>query len=209
VYQIDGARHRADCQNLCLLAKLFLDHKTLYYDVDPFLFYVLTDCDEHGCHPVAYFSKEKHSADDYNLACILTLPPYQRHGYGRFLIAFSYQLSRAEGKLGTPERPLSDLGMVSYRSYWAYALLMILQSHQGAISIKRLSEMSAIKTDDVLSTLQALNLIKYGKGQHMISVSPKVLRDTLNAGRTPEHLIIDPSKLQWTPHHLRKPDRAR
>ena len=30
------------CQNLCLLAKLFLDHKTLYYDVEPFLFYVLT-----------------------------------------------------------------------------------------------------------------------------------------------------------------------
>ena len=29
-------------QNLCLLAKLFLDHKTLYYDVEPFLFYILT-----------------------------------------------------------------------------------------------------------------------------------------------------------------------
>ncbi len=29
-------------QNLCLLAKLFLDHKTLHYDVEPFLFYVLT-----------------------------------------------------------------------------------------------------------------------------------------------------------------------
>jgi hypothetical protein len=28
------------CQCLCLLAKLFLDHKALYYDVDPFLFYV-------------------------------------------------------------------------------------------------------------------------------------------------------------------------
>jgi hypothetical protein len=28
---------------LCLLSKLFLDHKTLYYDVDPFLFYVMTE----------------------------------------------------------------------------------------------------------------------------------------------------------------------
>jgi hypothetical protein len=27
---------------------------------------------------VGYFSKEKNSPDDYNLACILTLPPYQR-----------------------------------------------------------------------------------------------------------------------------------
>jgi hypothetical protein len=26
-----------------LLAKLFLDHKTLYYDVEPFLFYIITE----------------------------------------------------------------------------------------------------------------------------------------------------------------------
>lgn len=45
------------CQNLCLLAKLFLDHKTLYYDVEPFLFYVLTQNDGKGCHLVGYFSK--------------------------------------------------------------------------------------------------------------------------------------------------------
>lgn len=45
------------CQNLCLLAKLFLDHKTLYYDVEPFLFYVMTTADSIGCHMVGYFSK--------------------------------------------------------------------------------------------------------------------------------------------------------
>lgn len=32
--------------------------------------------------------QEKHSEEGYNLACILTLPPYQRKGYGKFLIAF-------------------------------------------------------------------------------------------------------------------------
>lgn len=45
------------CQNLCLLAKLFLDHKTLYFDVEPFLFYVMTENDNHGCHIIGYFSK--------------------------------------------------------------------------------------------------------------------------------------------------------
>lgn len=77
------------CQNLCLMAKLFLDHKTLYFDVEPFLFYVLTESDKHGSHLVGYFSKEKESPDGNNVACILTLPPYQRKGFGKFLIAFS------------------------------------------------------------------------------------------------------------------------
>jgi hypothetical protein len=59
VYELDGKDHRAYCQKLCLMAKLFLDHKTLYYDVTPFVFYIVATIDEHGAHIVGYFSKEK------------------------------------------------------------------------------------------------------------------------------------------------------
>ena len=57
VFEVNGSDHKIYCQNLCLLAKLFLDHKTLYFDVEPFLFYVLTEVDKQGCHLVGYFSK--------------------------------------------------------------------------------------------------------------------------------------------------------
>ena len=45
------------------MAKLFLDHKTLYFDVEPFLFYILCEVDKQGAHIVGYFSKEKESPD--------------------------------------------------------------------------------------------------------------------------------------------------
>jgi hypothetical protein len=39
-------------------------------------------------------------------------------------------------QVGTPERPLSDLGRVSYHGYWTRELLAILAQHEGTISIK-------------------------------------------------------------------------
>ena len=62
----------------------------------------------------------------------------------------------------------------SFRSYWTQVLLEILRKHRGNISIKDISQMTAIKTEDIIATLQSLNLIKYYKGQHIISVTPKV-----------------------------------
>lgn len=223
-FEIDGRKHRTYAQHLCLIAKLFLDHKTLYYDTDPFLFYVLCELDSSGAHVVGYFSKEKESADDYNVACILTLPPYQRLGYGRLLIEFSYELTKIEGKTGTPEKPLSDLGLLSYRSFWSQVLLEVLfgllpQSLQNylmksngestkttngptssrkrrssggdepasetplpvtwtgeitpgerpAISVADLSEQTGMKRDDIMYTLQHLNLLHYYRVCHYIA----------------------------------------
>lgn len=91
-FEIDGEKNKYYCQNLCLLSKLFLDHKTLYYDVEPFMFYIMTQSDAEGFHIVGYFSKEKNSFLNYNVSCILTLPPCQKQGFGRMLIDFSEYL---------------------------------------------------------------------------------------------------------------------
>ena len=67
------------------------------------------------------------SYDGYNLACIIAFPPYQRKGYGMLMIEFSYELSRRAGKIGTPERPLSDLGLRSYLTYWVSSIIRFLR----------------------------------------------------------------------------------
>jgi histone acetyltransferase MYST1 len=185
------------CQNLCLLAKLFLDHKTLYYDVDPFYFYIVTQVDDGGAHIVGYFSKEKHSAEEYNLACILTFPQFQQHGYGKFIISLSYELSKREGKTGSPEKPLSDLGKISYRSYWTHVLLHFLAAHDPKqdISIRDISMETGIKTEDIISTLQYLDMIKCWKGQHVVYVQQDVIDGYMKQDR--QFRLCKPECLDW------------
>jgi len=205
VFEIDGRKNKAYSQNLCLLAKLFLDHKTLYYDTDPFLFYVMCEYDDKGYHIVGYFSKEKESNEDYNVACILVLPPYQRKSYGKLLIEFSYELSKAEGKTGTPEKPLSDLGLLSYRSYWTHAILQVLlkvsptqDGEPPQMTINEICEMTSIKKEDAISTLQSINLINYYKGQYILCLQ-KDLVEKHRKELLRRTIRIDPRCLHWNP----------
>ncbi|RUS33132.1 acyl-CoA N-acyltransferase [Jimgerdemannia flammicorona] len=197
-FEIDGRKQKTWCRNLCLLSKLFLDHKTLYYDVDPFLFYCMTLRDEVGCHLIGYFSKEKESSENYNVACILTLPQWQRMGFGKLLIAFSYELSRVEGKVGSPEKPLSDLGLLSYRAYWADTIVEMLLNTQEEITVEEISQKTAITTQDILHTLQFIGALRYYKGQHVIAISDKIQQDHEKHKRKTTRRI-EPTKLSWQP----------
>mmetsp|Transcript_10069 Transcript_10069/g.14788 ORF Transcript_10069/g.14788 Transcript_10069/m.14788 type:complete len:405 (-) Transcript_10069:172-1386(-) len=197
VFEVDGKQARVYCQNLCLLAKLFLDHKTLYYDTDPFYFYVVCQIDEYGAHIVGYFSKEKMSQEEYNLACILTFPQYQKLGYGKFIISLSYEITKREKKTGSPEKPLSDLGKISYRSYWRHVLLHLLAKGYRNLSIKEISLETGIKQEDIISTLQSLKMIKCWKGQHVIYVKQKTIDEYMKQNK--QFRLCHSEYLRWEP----------
>uniref|UniRef100_A0A3P8ZLZ7 Histone acetyltransferase n=1 Tax=Esox lucius TaxID=8010 RepID=A0A3P8ZLZ7_ESOLU len=201
VFEVDGNVSTIYCQNLCLLAKLFLDHKTLYYDVEPFLFYVLTQNDSKGCHLVGYFSKEKHCQQKYNVSCIMILPQYQRKGYGRFLIDFSYLLSKREGQPGSPEKPLSDLGRLSYMAYWRSVVLECLHEvRDRQLTIRNLSKITGICPQDITATLHHLNMLEQ-RGDRLVLIRKEKLVSTHMArlAARPRQLEVDPDCLRWTP----------
>lgn len=230
---------------------MFLDHKTLYYDVETFLFYILVEWslpssssslivkDDDGKSEylkfslVGYFSKEKQSPSEYNLSCIMTLPHYQRQGYGAFLIDFSYLLSKSEGKLGTPEKPLSDLGLLGYVKYWTRSVLEVIisllsnHSHfgtgtgtdtnggarfdydtntnndarsKGKVSILQICKSTGMTINDVLATLEYLQIIIWKDFNFEINLSPNLLTRYHQQAQQPPRLKADPDCLRWVPY---------
>ncbi|RHY30418.1 hypothetical protein DYB32_004332 [Aphanomyces invadans] len=210
--EVDGMTSSTYCQNLCLLAKLFMDQKTLYFDVSVFWFYLLCIDDKRtgGVHPVGYFSKEKANPDQYNLSCIVVFPPYQRQGYGSLLLSLSYELTKREHTVGTPEKPLSALGRSAYMEYWRFIVLTELckmGSSTSAVSIQKLSVTTAIKPEDIIETLRACqDLVVSEKTVRATAKTPTkqtfgichVTAKALLAASRPVRLCR-PRLLKWTP----------
>lgn len=215
IWEVDGRKNIEYCQNLCLLAKLFLNSKTLYYDVEPFLFYVLTEIDEldpSQYHFVGYFSKEKLNNSDFNVSCIVTLPIYQKKGYGSLLIDFSYLLSRHEFKFGTPEKPLSDLGLASYRSYWKTTIANVLRklydrylsensSGQVTLSLEVLSKLTGMKPSDVVVGLEQLKALVKSQttGEYAIMIDLTTINKVLEKQEQKGYVKLKENNVLWKP----------
>jgi GNAT superfamily N-acetyltransferase len=179
IWEVDGEEDMLFCQNLSLFAKLFLDNKSVFYDVAGFNYFLLVytppaKADSSGVaedmpvrhHITGFFSKEKMSWDNNNLACILVFPPWQRKGLGALLMGVSYEISRREGVLGGPEKPISDLGKKGYKRFWAgevarWILGLDLSQKQGSeylMDIDDCSRATWIAPDDCLLVLREMGV---------------------------------------------------
>lgn len=175
------------CQNLSLFAKLFLDNKSVFFDVTGFNYFLLvytpptpptdpnvevTEVLKPRGRVVGFFSKEKMSWDNNNLACILIFPPWQRKGLGALLMGISYEISRQEGIIGGPEKPISNLGKRGYKRFWAgeVARWILSQnseapSEEAVFDVSDCSEATWIAPEDCLLVLREMGVAEHaGKG---------------------------------------------
>ena len=82
-----------------------------------------------------------------------------------------YLLSRIEGQPGSPEKPLSDLGRVSYEAYWRSVILDYLDGclatngPDSKISIRAISRVTGMCPHDIAATLHKLKMITKKSGK--------------------------------------------
>lgn len=215
VFELDGAREVVYCEYLSLISKLFLDHKFVGEDCSIFLYYVVCEVDQMGCHIVGYFSKVKSLTCKNNLACILTLPCHQRKGYGKFIISLSYELSKIEERVGSPEEPISDLGKVSYMSYWTTTLVRLLDGLpvNTELSIDEISKATSITTANIIENLKFHGVLVWSGGRWNYSAErlAAVAARLADKAAGEERLLAEHADLvranscqapllHWTPH---------
>lgn len=108
-----------------------------------------------------FFSKEKLSWDNNNLACILVFPPWQRKGLGALLMGVSYEISRMEGVMGGPEKPISELGRKGYGRFWAGEIARwVLSGGEAVVDVEECSEATWIAPEDCLAVLRDMGVVE-------------------------------------------------
>ncbi|KAI5957489.1 SAS2 [Candida theae] len=164
IREVKGYEDPLFCQNLCLFGKLFLDDKSVYFNIDHFNFYVFyaKDKGETDYIPMGFFSKEMIAYDpSTNLACICVFPPFQRRHIGAMLIEFSYAIASLTQESSGPEIPLSPYGKVSYLSYWAKNLAKELtQRRLKKFTFEELSRATGYRKEDILFTLEHMEVLE-------------------------------------------------
>ena len=213
VWEVDGEEHKLFAQNLSLFAKLFLDHKSVFFDVASFLFYLLTFSDpssphDQDSHILGYFSKEKMSWDANNLACILVFPPYQHKQLGKLLMGVSYRLSGWDsdgGLIGSPERPLSEMGWKSYSRFWRERVVryLLLGSHRGDPEAERGRREALPSTTTSSGSSKKRNRVENMTVQDMGLAVGMLTEDVITTLKGMGVVEPDrPRKKRKVPHHL-------
>ncbi|CAF0857274.1 unnamed protein product [Rotaria sp. Silwood1] len=180
IFEVCGWKTKTYCEDLCLLATLFIESKVEIKNVHRFRFYVLTVCHNDNQYEFAGFFSKLQFQERLNLSCLLILPPYRNRGFGSLMVHISYALSRlANIHTGTPERPLSTQGLLCYRKYWKSKIFdyLLTKTNDEQIAINDISKATSISTCDIIETLASLNMIRMLEKDKLIIYRSQELLD--------------------------------
>lgn len=136
-------------QLLSLVARMFIENKTVYYEVDDYDFYIIYDNEIFG-----YFSKFREGENSLN--CFLVFPCFQGQGWGTVLVdisAIPEARMKDDGEIEpnidmkSPEKPYTKKAIRCFRSYWKYQVL-------GATSVNEIARRRNISVDDAIVGLE-------------------------------------------------------
>jgi hypothetical protein len=136
------------------------------------------------------------------------MPQCQRKGFGKFLIEFSYELSKIERKKGTPERPLSDLGFRSYITWWTIQIVKYLLHNKklNKISSEMISDATFIDQNDVIYVLENFKIIRKLNVNYLYLKREYLETILTNLGVKKENnrfiyeYKVKTQNLRWVPH---------
>ncbi|CAF0819890.1 unnamed protein product [Adineta ricciae] len=180
IFEVLGWKAQTYCEDLCLLATLFIESKVEIKNVHRFRFYVLAvSHSENQYHFAGFFSKLQFQ-ERLNLSCLLILPPYRNRGFGSLMVHISYAFSHlANVHTGTPERPLSTQGLLCYRKYWKSKIFdyLLTKTNEDQLAINSISKATSISTCDIIETLASLNMIRMLEKDRLIIYRSQELLD--------------------------------
>lgn len=105
----------------------------------------------------------------------------------------SYVLSRRDGRVGGPEKPLSELGRRSYLRFWEarVAKELLASRNKSSLTIDELALRCWMLPDDVLAAVQQMGILEARKKADGVNVCKEKLREWMKVRNVPLHDPVD------------------
>lgn len=112
----------------------------------------------------------------------------------------SYELAKREGRLGGPEKPLSELGRQAYVRYWSGVIARNILSLplKKMVTVQQICDETFIVQEDIVATLKEMGILEMRKKAGASVVINKArIREWATLNRVSLDSPVDPDAFDW------------
>ena len=105
----------------------------------------------------------------------------------------SYELSEREGRIGGPEKPLSELGRKSYLRFWQGRIChaVLGMRNKSSLEVHELAKMCSMTADDVIMTLKSMGLCEIRKKDGGLGIGKGRIREWIARNKIDTKPAVD------------------